>query len=620
MQQRNDEPLVGDDPVDGLPKRRGWRLPVIAAACLIFGALAAYLLKPEGQDIGKYRYTPIASDANNPLWSPDGKSLAYAGKVNGFRQIFIRNLNSAAPVQLTHEDGNVSLVGWTSDRGHLMVATYDPKIYGEERTMVLSSVATFGGELQKVMTSPCDGCSMSADGKTFATLRRVAKGRFGLWLSDPIGTPLREYMPAPFASDAIFGKPRTIFSPDGTKLLLARSGNVDHPEIWLLPLPAGSGPARQIFKGLSFFAIEGLSWFPDNRHIAIALASTPGSDDESWIADTQLENVEPLTIGTHSESDLSVSSVGDSLLFTELTSTADLASVAVSDGKTSFFSTGGHQEHKPAWAARQNRLVWVSDRSGSPEVWLRSADGSVRPVVTAKDFPPGTTMFFMNPALSPEDDRLIYGRSDETGRIQLWISLLNGAPPVRVTDSTRPGAEYASNWSPDGRQYAYIQKVGDRADLVIVRTNGNATPVLLKEGVNQYILPAWSPRGDWILYADSVALGLISSDGTQTIPLGDLQTYSLAFSKDGNKLYGIQEKPGPPALFEVDATTRKVKIIKQLGEEWRPNDNYRPSIRFTLSPDGNSLLYAVSKSEYDIWMLRGYRQPGWMDRLPFFKH
>jgi serine/threonine protein kinase len=118
---------------------KGGRFVLVAAfaGCVLLGGLAGYLLKPAGQDIGKYRYSPFASEG---LWSPDGKAVAYSTTVSGVRQISVRYLNSPNPVQVTHEKRSVSVVGWSSDRSHLIVSEETGK---EGRTYLkLYSVAT----------------------------------------------------------------------------------------------------------------------------------------------------------------------------------------------------------------------------------------------------------------------------------------------------------------------------------------------------------------------------------------------------------------------------------------------------------------------------------------------
>jgi len=181
--------------------------------------LLGYLLRPVGQDIGNYRYTPFVSDAYGGLWSPDGKAVAYSSVVNGVRQIFLRYLNSPNPVQLTHEKRETSLMGWSSDRSHLIV------IAGWSPLFKLYAVATVGGELEFIMTTNCiPACNVSHDGKVFATFIKGTDNSYNIEVSDPLGSALRPYKPAPFASKDYFNSPYLDFSPDGKKILLFRAG------------------------------------------------------------------------------------------------------------------------------------------------------------------------------------------------------------------------------------------------------------------------------------------------------------------------------------------------------------------------------------------------------------
>lgn len=38
-------------------------------------------------------------------------------------------------------------------------------------------------------------------------------------------------------------------------------------------------------------------------------------------------------------------------------------------------------------------------------------------------------------------------------------------------------------------------------------------------------------------------------------------------------------------------------------------------VRFSLAPDGNSILYSTQKFRSNLWMLTGYRQPGCRARI-----
>jgi serine/threonine protein kinase len=244
-------PSSGAMPVMAEKKRPRWAVPAaMGIACLITGLLV-YLLKPSGQDIGKYRYTPFASDADYAHWSPDGKAVAYGGTANGIEEVFLRYLNSPVPVQLTHEPRGIRPMGWSSDGNHIIAIGFtgskEPPYYR------LYSMPTVGGDLDFIMdVDQCVTWSLSRDGKAFAALvgGKNPGDASSVAISDPLGSPLKDYVPAVFASKELHGVPLLRFSPDKKKILLFQAVEHNKEEAWLLPYPAGGKPPRRVLEKL----------------------------------------------------------------------------------------------------------------------------------------------------------------------------------------------------------------------------------------------------------------------------------------------------------------------------------------------------------------------------------
>ena len=616
----------GFAPIAAHKKRRPWIVPaIVACACILFAAALGYLLKPAGEDVGKYLYAPFAGGAYprfipyRAIWSPDGKAVAYSASVNGTYQAFLRFLSSPVALQLTHEQQSVYVLGWSSDRNHLIVI----KDGSGNESQKLYSVATVGGDLDFIMDFICrDSCDLSRDGKALATLRYFdtgnGDGNFGIAVSDPLGSPMRTYAPAPFGSKAVYDIPQLAFSPDGKKILYLRNGTGGE-EAWLLPYPAGAAPRRILEKLAGLMGTSTFSWMPDNRHVVVELAANAGARGHLWIADTASNDVTPLTSGNASEIYPSVAPDGKSLIYLQENSEFDVVSVSLEDGSAKILATSGRYEGMPAWSSNQDKLAWVSSRSGPYEVWLRGSDGSDRPVVSAANFPASSDVSFMNPTPSPDGERLIVSVSGDTGGFRLWMISLAGGPPVQVTNA-KVDAEWGSAWSPDGSRYAYFQSLGGDDSLMTVRTSGNATPIeLRKNALNS--LPDWSPTGNWITYRDDKGWNLVSPDGKTEKSLGQIDTPYLAFSRNGKLLYGIQTSQAGSGknrltLFSLDIATLKQTVIKELGNDLRPEAAFQPGIRFSISRDGKNIVYTTNRYRADFWMLQGYRQPGRF-ALPF---
>jgi eukaryotic-like serine/threonine-protein kinase len=597
--------------------QRDWKLPTIIGACMVLAALLGYLLKPAGQNIGNYLYTPFASEATQPIWSPDGKAVAYSGSANGISQVFLRYLNSPVPVQLTHGKHSTQPLGWSSDKTHLIISenTDNP----DSPVYKLYSIATVGGDPEFIMDFQCYACDLSRDGNVLATLRKGPEGEYEVAISDPLGSTLRAYTPAPFASKDVSSGPQLGFSPDGKTLLFFRQGDDEKDEAWLLPYPASIVPPKQILNKLpTLQGTPNFSWLPDNEHLVVSLAADQNSPAHLWMANIQSNDLTPLTTGDASEWSPVVSPDGKSILYSKDLDRRDVASVSLSDGSAKTMITSGRQESMAAWSANQAKLAWVTNRSGPFEIWLLMPDGSERPAVTAAEFPDGRNKWFMNPSLSPDGGRLAYVRIDHAGSIRLWLSSLSGGAPVRLTNDEL-SMEYGGSWSPDGSRFVYLQAKAGKAFLMMVKTNGGATPFILKE-IGPVVhwgmgLPDWSLTGEWITYRDDRGWNLISPDGKTAKFLGKIETDYLAFSRDGKLLYGIQTGETEAGqdratLFSLDSVTLRRKDIKELGKDFRPVSNFDPGIRFSLSLDGKSFVYTTMQYRNDLWMLQGYRQPG----------
>ena len=401
--------------------------------------------------------------------------------------------------------------------------------------------------------------------------------------------------------------------------MLFLTGNNNREEAWLLPYPAGSGVPKQILKQLpTQQGTPTFQWMPDSRHIVIALASGQNAPTHLWMADVESNDLTPLTTGTAHESYPAPSPDGQSILYRQSDPQFNVTSASLEDGSTKTFITTGRAESMAAWATNSSKLAWVTNRNGPFEIWLRMPDGSERPAITTADFPAGTNRWFMNPALSPDGDRLVYIRIDRAGVERLWISALSGGAPVRLTDA-EPSSEDGGAWSPDGSRFVYVQLQAGKASLMLVKTSGGATPVTLQENT-EINLPDWSPAGNWITFEDTKGWHLISPDGKATKFLGKIETSYLAFSRDGKLLYGIQTgetaaDKDRATLFSLDPITLKQKVIKELDKDDIPRQNFGPGIRFSMAPDGKSFVYTTAKYRNDLWLLQGYQQPGWLDRI-----
>lgn len=413
-------------------------------------------------------------------------------------------------------------------------------------------------------------------------------------------------MPDPYATKDVYNIPKLRFSPDGKRLLLIINGGRQAEEAWILPYPAGaSRPPHRVLPDLkSYGGTPTFIWMPDSRRIVLSLSASSDAEQQLWMADTVSGVRYALTSGTQTRSPSGVSPDGRRMIFSESSDNYDVVSADVANASVHPLIWTERNEMMPAWAARKPVLVYVTDRNGPPEIWLHTPDAADRPLVAARDFPPGTTQWLMGPALSPDADRVIYTKIDQgTGGNHLWISALSGGSPVPLTNDTK-ASEFPGSWSLDGVWFTYVAFRDGAATLMKVKTSGQAPPMALKvdpSSDNQDV-PSWSPDGKWIVYGDN----LYSSDDGKAKPLGHHHQDAYVFSSDGKLLYGMRPADDGELFFSVDVATGAERIIGNAGPEIRPRSNLNPAVRLSLAPDGKSIVFGNRKPNTSLWMLEGF--------------
>lgn len=321
-------------------------------------------------------------------------------------------------------------------------------------------------------------------------------------------------------------------------------------------------------------------------------------------------------------------------------------------------STQEHNEHSPSFAPDGRWLFYLSNESGSDQLWRVALPGGAPERVT--DLAAGIGGF----KLAPNGQSIaIWGERDVacldfncaklsdpaegqgSGRVydrlfvrhwDTWLvpgqhsrlftlPMVDGRPqgagtPVAATlvgdTPVRPfgGGEQIA-WSPDGRTLFFTlreagpdEPLSTNLDIYAVPLAGGAEPVNLTRGNEATdTVPAVSPDGRWLAYAamerpgyesDRLVLHLRDLSSGETRPLTaawDRSVSSIAWAPDGRSLYVTAQEVLDYALFRVDARTGAVKRLTGEGTVGNITPLDDGSVVFTM----NSLT-----SPDDLYRLR----------------
>jgi len=242
--------------------------------------------------------------------------------------------------------------------------------------------------------------------------------------------------------------------------------------------------------------------------------------------------------------------------------------VTVDDGRESAVVTRNADDVPVGWTADGLRLVFVSDRAGTPGLWAQRisggrADGT--PTLVRGD------LWHMQPIRLTNQGRFFYdvagGDRDvfvatfdpETGRIQ--------APPVSLTG--HPGENYLNpQWSPDGKHVAYLklEETGVRYMRIVIQSVGGTE-------VREFLPRIMGPRSvTWVPGSQSLMVNGSDRDGHPSLYRFDLNTGNAtqeipntvsvpSFSPDGRTMYYVPRPQG------VDTASRLLARDMATGKE-----------------------------------------------------
>ena len=560
-----------------------------------------------------YKYSPLVTSApfqSAPAWSPDGKSMAYVSQVNGVIQVFTRSLGSSSlPLQLTRSLFDCTNPFWSEEGSRIYFHQQ------AEDTLGLWAVSAAGGGPELIRRN-VERASISPDGRTLVFFERVGSLNLRLMAASSIDGQAERLQLGDTALEVADGWLR--FSPDGRKLLvwvypgLYVDGAPRTNPFWVVDWPAKT--SRRAFTAVAARTLSGamaFSWMPDSRHVVLSLGDPGTAAQHLWMGDTERDVVWPISSTAATESYPSVSPNGQQLAFTSEAVDFDLIKLPLNGDPPQTLLATSRNEFDPAWSETQKQLVFVTDRSGTLELWVRSADGLFeRPVVTADMFPNDRTLAMGAVALSPDGTLVAYQRLGENTGYNVWRSTiaaagppvpLNAAPAKPKTRMTLDDAlSDAPTFSPDGWiALRYQNKV------VKIRVGSNADGVELASDPLPYTRLDWAPDGHAIVYMSSEGLAVVPSGGGPARVISEWPWFGYVWSSDNRHVIGVRESNTDNhfMLVAIDATTGRERILNpKFGVIPPANQPIRGLAR--MGPD--AVVTSIARARSDIWMLEGF--------------
>jgi serine/threonine protein kinase len=452
-------------------------------------------------------------------WCPDSTCLILTDSQGDGKPdaLFVYSLETGVKRPLTNPPpgANDAHPALSSD-GNWLVFRRSASLYaGELYRQRLGKGVTAVGEPQRLTRSTLDGRHPAwIPGSSEILFSAWERTRASLWRLVISGESPEQNSPSrlPFVGED--GMMPVLSRPErGGPIRLVYVRSMEDSNIWRVDVPVPGAPASSP-PAVSALSSTRPDWFPqfspDGRRVAFS--SERSGEAAIWLADPDGAN--PIQIAP----------MGNS-------------------------ATG-----YPKWSPSGESIVFHSNRDGQPEIYLVPAAGG-KPLNLTSD--PSTDAF---PSFS-RDGKWIYFTSSRDSHDNVWKMPASGGKPTKLTDAVG----YAATESPDGVHIYYIETYDKPSPLWRIPVSG---------GPAQYML-------DGVFFANYV--------------VRERGIYYIDKPSGQGGVHSLDRPTGETRLQYFDLATRKsITVARNLGNV---------GAFLTVSPDGRTFLYNRIDSSVDDLML-----------------
>ena len=556
------------------------KLLVVSAVVLILLIAAGYGIYHFGSsrrasDSGtKTSITKISSWNKTMVYvaiSPDGRTIAFASPVDGYDQVFVMLTSGGEPLQLTKDEGNKAVRGFSSDGTEI----YFARTIGEYE---IWSIPTLGGNAKHlasgvfVTTSP-DGQFLFVE-KNDSRVVRIARGssmeepittlpRFGTLIVYPDG----QHLLVGSAQDGTLTLQRLDLSSKKLEDLADLPGGVSSAVSWAVP-------GKTVYLSRKVNGIVNIWEYSLDDHSFRQITSGTGPD-RSPMADPNGKGVYfvngksagTLTLYRFASKQFSdivnqdatqPAFSGDSrhlaYIILPEPGNADLWATDLAGGSPVKLASGDRMETL-AWSNDATKFLYSVRVNGQIQLFIINADGTHQQKLNWSGEEVGFAIF------DPGDQSIILGGLDRTGPASKnWRIFLNGAPAVVLFQNC--GA--AVDISPD----------------------------------HQFFI-------DTVLWGDNPGLYQYSvADKKCTVLESGITTYLAMFAKDGKSYLYSLASHGETVIWRqpwhngvaVGSPVPALKLPFSLREDYGGN-------AYSVAPDLSSVIFARPGGYDDLYLL-----------------
>ena len=585
---------------------RKWRVIALVPVLALPGYMwLARRDAPADTNLKFMSLTSFGGSKQYPAFSPDGSHIAFSWRASNkeTHHIYVKPVANGEPVQLTFGSEEDASPTWSPDGRQIAFCRWT--LSADERASVPSGVYVVparGGAHRKIGEN-CEGVSWSPGGKTLAVARTPNKtpdsGGIDLLLLKSgerhrLTNSQEDMLPA--------------YSPNGKWLAFIRAlpGRGRGREAFVIPV-TGSSPRQLTFDSEY---INGITWSFDSREIVFS-SPRDRARGAIWRIPISGGTPRPLSAALRNASFPSISQRGKRMAFIESWSDSNIylrngSGLPYARIPWQFdpplrvaLSTG--TDHSPVFSPDGERFAYISDRTGSNQVWILRRGGADAFQLTSL-----VNQSTSSPRWSPDGAQIAFDvwASHESN---IYVVSSRGGVPRRV--SLEPGEGWKPDWSPEGQWIYFTSSRSGTSEIWKMPSEGGRAVQVTHSGAYE---AHPSSDGKTIYFrkdttAGCCAIWFVPTRGGREEPVPGLETFirisrSWGVLKDGIYFIARQHEPRQTVRF-LSFATHKVADVIRLEKE--PDWSF---LGLAMSPDGRYLLNVqIDREANDLIMVENFR-------------
>lgn len=487
------------------------------------------------------RLTVNPAVEQNPMFSPDGKQIAFTGNYDGNTDVYVIPIEGGAPKRVTYHPAADVMRGWLDNNQLYFTSTRDYQFALSPRLHQIN----IDGTAEKALPMPeaVQG-TPSADKRYWAYIKNtdpteranVAFKRYRgggmpqIWIFDTQtkdieiipGVGSNNVKPQWVGNKVYFLSDRdlttNLFSYDVKSKKTEKL--TDFKDYDIKTLTAGPGVIAFEQAGKAHLLETANNKL---RDISINIqADAPYKRPHYIDMASNIRNSE-------------ISPTGVRALFE---SRGEIYSVPKEKGDARNLSNSpGSYDKFPAWSPDGKYISYLSDKNGNYQLVLLNQATKEAPIY----IPLGKTAFYYQPVWSPDSKKLFYGDA----HLNLFYIDINTRKPVLVKadkDGSSPGRSFSAlqpAWSPDSKWISYVATLPNSVSAVYLYNLDKESHTQVTDGMSEVNSPSFSRDGKYLFFLASTDVGLTNSGlhmSAYQRPV-NYNAYALILSKKTPSLY-----------------------------------------------------------------------------------